>query len=164
MKYCTNCGNALDDNAIACHYCGKEFTEEDLNVEENPKAPTPLILGIVGLSLPVLAVVSYRIIFLVNFLLNFISFGIWGLIGQFLNILPILCLVGGLVVSIIGLVLSVKEMEATGKNLSFILSLIGLILSLILLLLAVILAVIIPLSQVIITPIYTIISMMLPFM
>lgn len=29
MKYCTKCGNAIDDNAAVCPICGESQTVED---------------------------------------------------------------------------------------------------------------------------------------
>ncbi len=43
MKYCTKCGNALQDDAVVCYECGCS-TDEVEYVEEGPKRSTTAVV------------------------------------------------------------------------------------------------------------------------
>ena len=132
MKNCPMCNAELNDDVVFCTECGEtlevvETAPEAEVVENAPKAEViteapkknkvPFILGIVGIAL----IALYTVLYLIGSIIPYIGFLITFGAGFFSF--------AALVVSIIGIVLSVKEKKATGEKKSLVINIIALVLS-----------------------------------
>lgn len=90
-KYCSNCGNEVDENAVVCIHCGCAIKPEENNdaVTNKPNPKTGLVLGILGI----------------------VFAWLFAIVGHAL--------------SIIGIIVGIKEYKATNKMTGLILSIVG---------------------------------------
>ena len=50
-KYCSNCGNTLNEGADICLKCGKIINQKYNNVPKDPNAKSKVVAGILGILL-----------------------------------------------------------------------------------------------------------------
>ena len=90
-KFCTHCGNEVNENAVVCLQCGCEIPSANISVTTGSQSKTQLslTLGIIGI----------------------VSAWLFALVGH--------------VVSIIGIVIGIKEYKKSNRMTGLILSIIG---------------------------------------
>lgn len=88
-KYCSNCGNEVDENAVICVKCGSEIKKDNNSNVTTATPKASLILGILGI----------------------VFAWLFAIIGHAL--------------SIVGIIIGIKEYKATNKMTGLIISIIG---------------------------------------
>lgn len=78
MKYCSNCGNQLNDSDLFCEACGQKSAQEPAPLPDNPK-PVPGKVLRWRYDLPLLR--TPVILFLLWKIFGYIVIGIWFVLG-----------------------------------------------------------------------------------